>query len=105
MFSAPHTSLRHRPLAADSAIKALGEERPPRLVVVVASLWYPQVNLAQPVMEIFWLESLGAALTVSYSLMGLSFQRLLPLDLHGDVHDDAKGRSHGRWDLLQSRLP
>ena len=41
------------------------------------------------------LESVGVALTIGRSLMRLGLGRLLPLDLHGKVHDDV-GRSPSR---------
>ena len=80
----------HGPFTANPAIEALGVEGASLFIVVFAGLRDPKVDLAHPGMDGLRLESVGVALTVGRSLMRLGLEHLLPLDLHSDVHDDAK---------------
>ncbi len=90
----------HGPFAPHSPVEAFGVEGAALLIVVVAVLRDPQVHLADTSPKGLRLESVGVALTVGRSLMRLGLQSLLPLDLHGTVHDDGTGRGHGRRAML-----
>jgi len=77
----------------------------PRLLRPFApSLRDPQADLADACVQDLRLEAVGVAVTVGGSLMRLGLEHLLPLDLHGMVHEGREGGGHGIRAMLDRQI-